>query len=61
MKANRSGGIVLLMHILLLDGELSFMPWLLYPQGKSPQCPWNSRLGGHYSQPGHFGEEKNLL
>jgi len=49
------------MHILSLDGVLSFMPWPVYPQGKSPQCPLNGRLGGHYNQPGHFGEEKNLL
>jgi hypothetical protein len=35
------------------------MPWLLYPQGKSPWYPLDRRLGGPQSQSGHSGEEKN--
>jgi len=31
----------------------------LYPQGKSPQYPWDRRLGGHESQLGCGVEEKN--
>jgi hypothetical protein len=35
------------------------MPWPLYPQGKSPWCLLDRRLGGPQSQSGHGGEEKN--
>jgi hypothetical protein len=38
---------------------VSFMPQLLYPQGKSPWYPLDRRLGGPQSQSGHGGEEKN--
>jgi hypothetical protein len=34
------------------------MPWLLYPQGKSPWYPLDRGLGGPQSQSGHCGEEK---
>jgi len=36
-----------------------FMPWLLYPQGRSPWYPLDRRLGGPQSHSGHGGEEKN--
>jgi hypothetical protein len=35
------------------------MTILLYPQGKSPWCPLDRRLGGPQSQYGCDGEEKN--
>jgi hypothetical protein len=38
---------------------VSFTPWPLYPQGKSPWYPSYRRLGGPQSQSGHDGEEKN--
>jgi hypothetical protein len=39
---------------------VSFTPWPLYPQGKSPWYPLNRRLGGPQSRSGHSGgEEKN--
>jgi hypothetical protein len=38
---------------------VSFMPWPLYPQGKSPWYPLYRRLGGPQNWSGHFGEEKN--
>jgi hypothetical protein len=38
---------------------VSFMPWPLYLQGKSPRYPLDSRLGGAQSQSGHC-EEKSL-
>jgi hypothetical protein len=44
---------------LALDGVVSFMPWLLYPQGKSPWYPLDRRLGGPQSRSGCGGEEKN--
>jgi hypothetical protein len=31
------------------------------PQGRSPDCPLNRRLGGPWNQSGHLGEEENLL
>jgi hypothetical protein len=31
---------------------VTFMPWLLHPQGKSPQNPMDSRLGGPQTQSG---------
>jgi hypothetical protein len=31
----------------------------LYPQGKSPLCPSDRRLGGPQSRSGRGGEEKN--
>jgi len=37
---------------------VSFTPWLLYPQGKSPWYPFD-RLGGPQSHSGCGGEEKN--
>jgi len=55
------GGIAL--HILDLStgwsGVVSFMPWLLYPHGKSPWYPLDRRLGGTQSCSGCGGEEKN--
>jgi hypothetical protein len=49
-------------HILNLGTRwrwvVSFMPWILYPQGKSPQSPLNRRLGGLQSQSGCSGKEK---
>jgi len=33
------------------------MPWLLYPQGKSPWYPLDRRLGGPQSLSGHGGED----
>jgi hypothetical protein len=38
---------------------VSFMPWPLYPQGKSPSYPLGRRLGGPQSCSGHSSEEKN--
>jgi hypothetical protein len=38
---------------------VSFMPWLLYPWGKSHQCPLVRRLDVPQSWSGHSGEEKN--
>jgi len=38
---------------------VSFKPWLLYPQGKSPWYPMDRRMGGLQSPSGHSGEEKN--
>jgi hypothetical protein len=38
---------------------ISFMPWPLYPQGKSPCFPLDRRLCGPQSRSGHSGEEKN--
>jgi hypothetical protein len=35
------------------------MPWLLYPQGKSPFYPLDRKLDGPQSQSGYGGEEKN--
>jgi len=40
---------------------VSFTPWLLYPQGKSPWYPWDRRLGGHQSLPGLGSEEKSVI
>jgi hypothetical protein len=37
---------------------VSFMPWVLYPQGNSLWYPLG-RLGGPQSWSGHGGEEKN--
>jgi len=34
---------------------VSFMPWLFYPQGKSPWYPFDRRLGGLQIQSGHRG------
>jgi hypothetical protein len=39
----------------------SFTPRSLYPQGKSPWCPFNRRLCGPQSWSGYGGEEKNSL
>jgi hypothetical protein len=38
---------------------VSFTPWPLYPQGKSPWYPLDRRLGGPQSRSGRGGEEKN--
>jgi hypothetical protein len=38
---------------------VSFTPWPLYPQGKSPMYPLDRRLGGPQSLSGRGGEEKN--
>jgi hypothetical protein len=38
---------------------VSFLPWSLYPWGKSPQYPLDRGLGGPQSQCGHSGKEKN--
>jgi hypothetical protein len=38
---------------------VSFMPQLLYPQGKSPWYPLDRKLGEPQSQSGRSGEEKN--
>jgi hypothetical protein len=38
---------------------VSFMPWLLYLQGKSPWCPSDRMLGGPHNWSGCCGEEKN--
>jgi hypothetical protein len=38
---------------------VSFTPRLLYPQGKNPWCPLDSRLGGPQSRFGRGGEKKN--
>jgi len=40
---------------------LLISPWPLYPQEQSLQYPLNKRLGGLQIQPGHFGEQENLL
>jgi hypothetical protein len=40
---------------------VSFMPWPLYSQGKSPQYPLHRILGGPQSQSGHCAVEKTLL
>jgi hypothetical protein len=37
----------------------SFTPRPLYPQGKSPWCPLDRKLGAPQSRSGHGGEEKN--
>jgi hypothetical protein len=56
-----SGGIV--PHILDLGTRwrwvVSFMPWPLYPQGKSTWYPLDRRLGGPQSHFGHGAQEKN--
>jgi len=36
----------------------SFMFWPIYPQGKSPQYPLDSRMGRLQSQSGCNGKEK---
>jgi hypothetical protein len=36
------------------------MPWLLYPQGKSPWYPLDRRLGRPQSQSRCSGEKKNF-
>jgi hypothetical protein len=36
---------------------VSFTPWPLYPQGKSPCYPLDRRLGGPQSRSGRGGEE----
>jgi hypothetical protein len=36
---------------------ISFTPWTLYPQGKSPSYTLNRRLGGSQSRSGRGGEE----
>jgi len=38
---------------------VSFIPWLLYPQGKSSWYPLDRRLDGLKNQSGCGGEEKN--
>jgi hypothetical protein len=38
---------------------VNFTPRPLYPQGKSPSCPLDRRLGGPQSRSGRGGEEKN--
>jgi hypothetical protein len=38
---------------------VSFAPWPLYPQGKSPSYTLDRRLGGLQSRSGRGGEEKN--
>jgi len=38
---------------------VSFMPWPLYTQGKSPWYHLDRRLAGHQNCSGHSGEEKN--
>jgi hypothetical protein len=38
---------------------VSCTTWPLYPQGKSPWYPLDSRLGGPQSRSGHSGEEEN--
>jgi hypothetical protein len=35
-----------------LDAVVSFMPWPIYPPGKNPGRPLNSRLGGTQRQNG---------
>jgi len=37
---------------------ISFMPWLLYPQGKSPRYPLDKWLGGPQRWSEHSGEKK---
>jgi hypothetical protein len=55
------GLVALQIHIFLslveAGGE---WPQLLYPQGKSPQCPLDRRLGGPQSWSGWCRKEKNL-
>jgi len=36
------------------------MPWLLYPQGKSPLYPLHRRLGGPHSQSQYDGAEEKM-
>jgi hypothetical protein len=62
MKAYReSGGIA--PRILDLGTRwrwvVSFTPQPLYPQGRSPWYPLDTRLGGPQSRSGRGGEEKN--
>jgi hypothetical protein len=38
---------------------VSFTPWPLYPQGKSPLYPLDRKLGGPQSRSGRGDEEKN--
>jgi hypothetical protein len=38
---------------------VSFTPWPLYPQGKSPPYPLDRRLSGPQSRSGHGAEVKN--
>jgi hypothetical protein len=38
---------------------VSFTPWPLYPQGKSPWYPLDRRLGGPQRRSWHSSEEKN--
>jgi len=40
---------------------VSLTPWPFYPQGKSPHCLLNRRLGGPQILSGCLGEEMNLL
>jgi len=40
---------------------VSFLPWPLYLQGKSPWYLLDRRLGEHQSQSGHGGKEKKSL
>jgi hypothetical protein len=40
---------------------VSFTPWLLYPQEKSPQYALYRRLGGQQSRSGRRGTEKNYI
>jgi hypothetical protein len=56
-----SGGIVPGILYLSTGWRLvvSFTPWLLYPQGKSPWYPLDRRLGGPQNCSGYGGEEKN--
>jgi len=37
---------------------VSFIPWPLYPQGRSSWYSLDRKLGGPQSQPGCCGEEK---
>jgi hypothetical protein len=39
---------------------VSFMPLPIYPRGKSPWYPLDTRLGGSQIRSGQFGEEKIL-
>jgi hypothetical protein len=41
---------------------VSFMPWILYLQGRNlPQYPFYRRLGGLQSQSGQSGKKKNPI
>jgi hypothetical protein len=40
-------------------GVVNFMPFPLYPQGKSPCYPLDRRLRGPQSQSGRDGKDKN--